>query len=220
VADKCPDEPGIELNNGCPFENPGCCMDNDGDGVSNNVDKCPDLAGSVYNSGCPVDKNNIDKINDKKVELDPNHTNSQIKVLSNNDTIRNVLTSRDQLNKVMENKTVIKELNVYFDSDQSNISTTEQEKFDKFMEDIKKQGASVTFIVVGNTDRDGSLDYNLILSKKRAETLMRKIVDAGYLEQKVTVYYYGEEKSLYKGSYSDEQKRLDRKVQIKVIKGN
>ena len=220
VADKCPDEPGIELNNGCPFENPGCCMDNDGDGVSNNVDKCPDLAGSVYNNGCPVDKNNIDKINDKKVELDPNHTNSQIKVLSNNDTIRNVLTSRDQLNKVMENKTVIKELNVYFDSDQSNISTTEQEKFDKFMADIKKQGVSVTFIVVGNTDRDGSLDYNLILSKKRAETLMRKIVDAGYLEQKVTVYYYGEEKSLYKGSYSEEQKRMDRKVQIKVIKGN
>ena len=120
----------------------------------------------------------------------------------------------------MENKTVIKELNVYFDSDESNISTTEQEKFDKFMADIKKQGASVTFIVVGNTDRDGSLDYNLILSKKRAETLMRKIVDAGYLEQKVTVYYYGEDKALYKGSYNEEQKRMDRKVQIKVIKGN
>jgi hypothetical protein len=98
VADKCPDEPGVELNNGCPFENPGCCMDNDGDGVSNNVDECPDFAGSVYNKGCPIDSININKINlqEQKTIFDPNNTKEQIKVLTNNDTIRNYITSVEE----------------------------------------------------------------------------------------------------------------------------
>lgn len=220
AADKCPDQPGIELNNGCPFENPGCCMDNDGDGVSNNADKCPDHAGSVYNDGCPIDKNNINNINldDKKEQLDPNHTEAQMKVLSNNDTIRNLITSKEQLNKVFDNKTIMRETSLYFDVDQANLTTAQQEKFNRFMKDVEAEKGNISFIVVGYTDRDGSLDYNLILSKKRAETVMRKIVDAGYFETKVKVYYYGESKSLYKGSYSDEQKRMDRKVEIKVIK--
>jgi outer membrane protein OmpA-like peptidoglycan-associated protein len=220
VADKCPDVPGIELNNGCPFENPGCCMDNDGDGVTNNVDKCPDLAGSVYNNGCPIDQNNINKINlnERKEDLDPNHAESQMKVLSNKDTIRNFLTSKEQLEKVFIDKTVMKDVTLYFDVDQATLIPAEQEKFGKFMKDIKAQKDNVSFIVIGYTDRDGSLDYNLILSKKRAETVMRKIVDSGFDEENVKVYYYGEGKSLYKGSYTDEQKRLDRKVEIKVIR--
>lgn len=220
AADKCPDEAGIELNNGCPFVFPDYCTDMDGDGLPDKADKCPSLAGSVYNYGCPVDKNNIDHINlnDKKEQLDPNHTEAQIKVLSNNDTIRNLITSKEQLDKVFDNKTIMRETNLYFDVDQATLIPAQQEKFNKFMKDVEAEKGNVSFIVVGYTDRDGSLDYNLILSKKRAESVMRKIVDAGYSETKVKVYYYGESKSLYKGSYTDEQKRMDRKVVIKVIK--
>ena len=219
AADQCPDVPGIELNNGCPFENPGCCMDNDGDGVSNNVDKCPDHAGSVYNDGCPVDQSNIDKINlqDKKEELDPNHTGEQIRVIGKNDTIRNLFTSKAELNKMISKKNVIKDMSVFFEHDQSNISTTEHQSLMKFVDDYLKD-KSVSIMVVGYTDRDGSLDYNLVLSRKRAETVMRKLVDAGFPENKITVYYYGETKSLHKGSYTEEQKRQDRRVDIKIIK--
>ena len=39
-------------------------------------------------------------------------------------------------------------------------------------------------MVIGNTDRDGSLDYNLILSKKRAEAVKRKLIDAGIDEER------------------------------------
>jgi outer membrane protein OmpA-like peptidoglycan-associated protein len=219
VADQCPDVPGIELNNGCPFENPGCCMDNDGDGVSNNVDKCPDHAGSVYNDGCPVDNSNLNKINlqDNKEELDPNHTGEQIRVIGKNDTISNLFTSKTELNKMIAKKNVIKDMSVYFDHDQSNISETEHAQLMKFVNDYLKD-KSVSIMVVGLTDRDGSLDYNLVLSRKRAETVMRKLVDAGFPENKITVYYYGETKSLHKGSYTEEQKKQDRRVDIKIIK--
>jgi OOP family OmpA-OmpF porin len=75
-------------------------------------------------------------------------------------------------------------------------------------------------MVIGNTDRDGSLDYNLILSKKRAEAVKRKLIDAGIDEEMITFYYYGEEKSLQKESYTAEQKRMDRRVDIIVTKAD
>jgi outer membrane protein OmpA-like peptidoglycan-associated protein len=220
AADKCPDEAGIELNNGCPFEFPDYCSDSDGDGIPDKADKCPQEAGSVYYFGCPINNNNINNINlnEKKEQIDPNHTEAQIKVLSNNDTIRNLITSREQLNKVFNDKTIMRETNLYFDVDQANLIPTQQEKFNLFINDVEVEKEKISFVVIGYTDRDGSLDYNLILSKKRAETVMRKIVDAGFSETKVKVYYYGERKTLYKGSYTDEQKQMDRKVEIKVIK--
>ena len=46
--------------------------------------------------------------------------------------------------------------------------------FDDFysnLNNIYKNEKEITLMVIGNTDRDGSLDYNLILSKKRAEAV-------------------------------------------------
>jgi len=166
-----------------------------------------------------VDNSNLNKINlqDNKEELDPNHTGEQIRVIGKNDTISNLFTSKTELNKMIAKKNVIKDMSVYFDHDQSNISETEHAQLMKFVNDYLKD-KSVSIMVVGLTDRDGSLDYNLVLSRKRAETVMRKLVDAGFPENKITVYYYGETKSLHKGSYTEEQKKQDRRVDIKIIK--
>lgn len=218
MADKCPDVPGIELNNGCPFENPGCCMDNDGDGVSNNADKCPDHAGSVYNDGCPIDSLNINKINlqDQKTKFDPNNTGEQIKILKNNDTIRNFITTRDELNKIYASKNIVKEHVVHFNVDQATMTAEEIMMFDQFFS-LLGYNDNLSLMVVGNTDRDGSLDYNLVLSKKRAETVKRKLVEYGFPADKIVLYYFGEEKSLHKGTYTAEQKKMDRRVEIKII---
>ena len=64
--------------------------------------------------------------------------------------------------------------------------------------------------------RESKVD-NLVLSKKRAETVQRKITDLGYESNLITVYYYGETKALYKENFTAEQKRLDRKVSIMVV---
>ncbi len=218
MADQCPDVPGIELNNGCPFENPGCCMDNDGDGVSNNADKCPDHAGSVYNDGCPIDSLNINKIKlqDQKSKLDPNHAGEQIRVLKNNDTIRNLITSQEELSKLLKSKNILREHNVYFEHDQATLTDDELRLFDQFFREAS-YADGVSLMVIGHTDKDGSLDYNLILSKKRAETVKRKLIEYGFPADKIELYYFGETKSLHKGSYSKEQKRMDRRVEIKLV---
>lgn len=218
MVDQCPDVPGIEFNNGCPLENPGCCMDNDGDGVTNNADKCPDHAGSVYNDGCPIDSLNINQIRlqEQKEKFDPNHTREQIKVLKNNDTIRNLITTQEDLKRLIDSKNIIEEHNVYFEHDQATLTDAELRLFDQFFQKVS-YAEGLSLMVIGHTDKDGSLDYNLVLSKKRAETVKRKLIEYGYPADQIELYYYGEAKSLHKGSYTKEQKRMDRRVEIKVI---
>ncbi len=221
AADRCPDVPGIELNNGCPFENPGCCMDNDGDGVSNNVDKCPDFAGSVYNNGCPIDSTNINSINLKegKNELDANNTayqSNEIEVKVT-DARKDFISSEKELNELFEGMDVIDEVTLYFDFDQATLIDEEQQKLYSFYKTIARD-TSLSIMILGFTDKDGSLDYNLTLSKKRAETVKRKLTDLGFTRKRITVYYYGETKLIHSGSYTKEMKKEDRKVEIRLVK--
>jgi len=45
-ADTCPDQPGLDVSNGCP--------DRDLDGVPDSADSCPDTAGLPSSGGCPA----------------------------------------------------------------------------------------------------------------------------------------------------------------------
>ena len=220
AADRCPDVPGIELNNGCPFENQGCCNDDDGDGVSNKTDRCPGVSGSVYNNGCPVDSTNINKIklNEEKEKKDANNTGQQVKDNPKVDQRNQLVTSKVEMDGILADKKIIKEISVYFDVDQATLTDLEQLKLDKFAKSFPKN-EKLEIVLIGYTDQDGSLDYNLILSKKRAETIKRKLVDFyGFDEKNLSVYYYGETKSIHKGSYTEEMKQADRKVELKLVR--
>ncbi|MBI1838184.1 MAG: OmpA family protein [Flavobacteriia bacterium] len=220
AADRCPDIPGIELNNGCPFENHGCCLDDDGDGVSNNLDRCPGVSGSVYNNGCPIDSTNIIKLKlqEEKEMKDANNTGQQVKDNPTIDLRKQLVTSKEEMDKILADKDIIKNLAVYFDVDQATLTDIEQKKLDNFVKSFPKK-LKLTIVLIGYTDKDGSLDYNLILSKKRAETIQRKLIEYyGFTAVDIVVYYYGETKSIHKGSYTEEMKQADRKVEIKLVR--
>lgn len=220
AADRCPDVPGVELNNGCPLENEGCCLDSDGDGILNEKDKCPDEAGSFYNSGCPIDSSNINNINlqEEKERIDANNTNQQTIDNPTIDLRDQLITSRDELDSVLAGKNIIKNLALYFDTDEASFTDAERLKMDNLFKRLPKN-ERYEIVLVGNTDRDGSLDYNLQLSKRRAETVKRKLVYFyKFDESKISVYYYGETKSIHGGDYTDEMKKADRRVDLKLIK--
>jgi outer membrane protein OmpA-like peptidoglycan-associated protein len=220
AADRCPDVPGVELNNGCPLENEGCCLDADGDGILNEKDKCPDVPGSFYNEGCPIDSSNIDNINlrDEKEKIDANNTNQQTIDNPTIDLRDQLITSRSELDSVLQGKNVIKNLALYFDVDEASLRDAERLKLKNMIDRLPKN-ERYAFVLVGNTDRDGSLDYNLLLSKRRAETVKRKLVDFYKFDaDKISVYYYGEAKSIHSGDYTDELKQADRRVDVKLIK--
>lgn len=220
AADRCPDVPGVELNNGCPMEIKGCCQDEDGDGVTNEADKCPQVAGSVYNSGCPIDSANINKINlqNQKEQKDANNTGQQVKENPPIDPRKDLITSQDELAALLADKKVIRNHNVFFDVDEATITDEEQKRLDAYVKSFPKN-EKLAIILIGYTDRDGSLDYNLALSKRRAETIQRKLADYYKFDEKqISVYYYGETKSIHKGEYTEEMKAADRKVEIKLIR--
>lgn len=216
IADRCPDVPGIELNNGCPFENPGCCMDNDGDGVSNNVDQCPDVSGSVYNNGCPIDSSNIFNINlqEQKEEKDPNHTATKIEEIQESNP-KEVVQDGTQIEKTrIENR--VKTINIYFDVDDATV----EEQYDKEIRELAKdyefvEGGKYKLLIIGHTDNDGSDNYNLILSKKRAETVRRKFENAGVDYDLIEVFYYGEWRPM-KSNDNMQNKRFNRRVEVVV----
>ena len=228
LADRCPDVPGIELNNGCPFENQGCCMDNDGDGISNNVDKCPDVSGSVYNEGCPIDSSNFDKINFDAVKpnIDANHTEVQIE-----DTLQKGSTEVDKGKEnepvliqsledipVMENGKELRKLTVYFDTDQSFMKKDYVRAVNSLIEDVDPmKHKDYIFVVIGHTDNDGSDTYNLLLSKRRAETVKKHLINQGVPEKQIKVYYFGEWQPLYSND-NEEKKSINRRAEIKIIK--
>lgn len=218
AADRCPDVPGVELNNGCPMENPGCCMDNDGDGVSNNVDECPDVAGSVYNKGCPIDEKNIDRINlqEQKEKLDPNHTNQKKEELKKVEKIDSFKEA--QRIEKLEKKEYDDKLNIYFKSDDATVERIYDEQIREFAKkyDFGRDG-KYKVVIAGHTDNDGSTDYNLILSKKRAEVVRRKLEGAGVDYDQVEIYYYGELKPMLSNN-NEENKRLNRRVEVRVYK--
>jgi outer membrane protein OmpA-like peptidoglycan-associated protein len=220
AADRCPDVPGVELNNGCPLENEGCCLDADGDGILNEKDKCPDVPGSFYNSGCPIDSSNINNINlqDEKEKIDANNTNQQAIDNPQIDLRDQLITTRSELDSVLNGKNVIKNLALYFDVDEASLTDAERLKLDNLFKRLPKN-EEYEIVLVGNTDRDGSLDYNLQLSKRRGETVKRKLVYFyKFDEKKISVYYYGETKSIHSGDYTDEMKKADRRVDLKLIK--
>ena len=219
-ADRCPDVPGMELNNGCPIENQGCCNDEDGDGILNEKDKCPSVPGSVYNSGCPIDSSNINSINlqKEKEKVDANNTGQQAVDNPKVDPRDQLLTSKSELDSVLLNKNILKNLSVYFDVDEATLTEDERLALDKYFKTLPRN-ERYEFILIGYTDLDGSLDYNLELSKRRAETVKRKLVDFyKFDENSIKVYYYGETKSIHSGDYTDELKQADRRVDIKLIK--
>lgn len=220
AADRCPDVPGLELNNGCPLEVQSCCLDSDGDGILDEFDECPDVPGSLYNSGCPIDSSNIDRINlqEEKDRVDANNTKQQTIDNPRIDLRNQMISTREELDSILLGKNVIKSLALYFDVDEASLTDAERLKLNNLITRLPKN-ERYAFVLIGNTDRDGSLDYNLLLSKRRAETVKRKLVDFYKLDpNQISVYYYGELKSIHSGDYTDEMKKADRRVDVKLIK--
>lgn len=215
VADQCPDVPGVELNNGCPFEITNCCLDDDGDTVPNSSDKCPTIPGSVYNAGCPIDKDNINNIqlNEVKDTLDANHTAEHVEdiVSPNRDTT--MITTPETITSDFENNNHLTTTNIYFDTDDATIDKVYQNAIDKMVD--KNDNPKLTYVIIGHTDNRGSDNYNLILSKKRAEIVKRALINRGVDSDQIVIYYYGEWKPV-KSNNNVIERKFNRRVEVRI----
>ena len=222
--DECPEEAGPEKTKGCP--------DNDDDGISNNDDKCPDDFGLLENDGCPdTDVDGVIDIEDKCPD-EYGETNNQgcplndkdnDGVLDNDDLCPDVPGSKKNNGCPTDIKVkneIVKTLNSFGE----NINFI-AESFDiigkktiNVLIEIKNlliKNSKINLYIEGYSSSDGSDNYNLMLSKKRAESVKSYLVKIGVDENRLEVIGFGELNPI--GDNDNPMGRsMNRRVQFKL----
>ncbi len=165
AEDGCPmdaeDIDGFEDEDGCPDP------DNDGDGILDADDKCPNEPGPPENDGCPDADRDGDGVPDR-VDNCPDEPG----------TVENQGCQAAQLVVIGEEKLEILE-KVYFRTGSAKLQPRSFVLLDNVAAVLNAHPEIKLIRVEGHTDSTGALKYNMRLSQKRAETVVRYLVGRG-----------------------------------------
>jgi OOP family OmpA-OmpF porin len=192
--DRCPNTPA-----GAKVDQFGCEFDQDGDGVVDRLDMCPNTPHGtpVDAKGCPLDSDGDGVID--SLDKCPN-TPKGDKVDSVGCTI----------------KDEIKLQGVNFATDSAVLVPTSDYVLSYAVDTLKKY-PNIVIEVRGHTDNKGSKKHNLVLSQKRAETVMAYLKDHG-VTNSMTAKGYGEDKPVADNKTADG--RLEnRRVTLRIVSG-
>lgn len=113
------------------------------------------------------------------------------------------------------NVTFNEDAGVHFDTAKSSVKGTSAETLNKLAGIFKEYPKSV-ILIEGHTDSAGPDDYNMNLSKQRAESVTRYLIAQGIDANRFTTKWYGENQP--KGDNSTtEGKAQNRRVELGII---
>ncbi len=122
-----------------------------------------------------------------------------------------VLRDTIYLDKMVVNYNRI--LNVYFSHDSDVPNTFEDIRY---LEQLMKTSSSVRVEISGHTDDLGSAEYNVLLSKRRAEAVKKQLVQSGIDESRISVKGYGSEKPISENK-TREGRQLNRRTEFTIL---
>jgi len=199
--DECPNTPA-----GAPVDAVGCPLDSDGDGVPDYMDNCPNTpAGAPVDAqGCPLDSDG-DGVPDY-MDRCPN-TPAGTEVDRQGCPIPE--PEPEVISYTFED--------VFFNFDSAVLTDEGKARLDEI-------GATLITImdadieVHGHTDATGPEDYNMGLSKRRAEAVRDYLLEnfSGLNANQFTVRQFGEDQPIDTND-TREGRRQNRRVEIKVI---
>ncbi len=178
--DACPHEPGPASNSGCPK-----ISDRDSDGVVDNVDRCPDLPGPKDQHGCPDRDNDgipdhIDKCPDEPgtVENDGCPTKAHVKVV----VTKSAIELREK---------------IHFEFGRATILSKSYPILNQVVATLKQYPEIKKLRIEGHTDNKGSRSYNLRLSHRRAQSVVKYLINQGGIaSERLVAQGFGEDKPL------------------------
>jgi peptidoglycan-associated lipoprotein len=91
---------------------------------------------------------------------------------------------------------------IFFDYDKSVIKANQQSSLKANLA-VLKENKDLYIVLGGHADERGSVEYNLILSAKRAQAVKKQLVNAGIKPSKIIVFAYGKEFPAKKGHGED-----------------
>jgi outer membrane protein OmpA-like peptidoglycan-associated protein len=192
--DKCPDTPGIIRFMGCP--------DTDGDGIQDSEDQCPTVPGVREYRGCPPVKKDTDKdgIYDDE-DVCPNEPG-----IPENHGCPPVLKMKEAIEEVIKN--------LNFDFAKATIRETSYPSLNKLAVQLR-QNPGYKLVIEGHTDNVGDDDFNLQLSRDRADAVRTYLVQWGITPDRITTNGFGETKPVATNT-TDEGRQMNRRVDFTV----
>ncbi len=201
TTDACPTEPedadGFEDDNGCPDP------DNDGDGVLDADDQCRDVAGTAAAQGCP-DRDG-DGITDR-VDNCPDEAG----------TAEHQGCTAPQRVVIQEGRLEILD-KVFFRTNRDVIQRRSFALLDNVATILNNHPEIEHIRVEGHTDARGDHDYNVALSQRRAEAVVRYLVEHGVTESRLEAVGYGPDRPRVQDATTDEQHSENRRVEFNIV---
>ncbi len=189
--DLCPEVKGTTATDGCP--------DDDGDGIKNSVDLCPAFAGTTEFGGCP--DSDGDGIIDKEDDCP---------------TLQGIRPNKGcpEIDAEVKRKMDIIFQNLLFATNSANIDPTSLDDLDELVK-IMEEDQDLRLSIEGHTDSRGDNDYNLELSRLRAEAVKSYLVQGGISADRVTAIGYGETRPLTSNNTA-EGRLKNRRVELNL----
>ncbi|HYC40219.1 MAG TPA: OmpA family protein [Chitinophagaceae bacterium] len=224
LQDKCPDVPGNMVSSGCPV------ADIDSDGVYDNEDRCPSEAGPKKYNGCPVPDTDKDGVNDEE-DMCPTRAGygryagcpipdgDGDGVDDESDHCPYHKGTQEQKGCPVVTEKVIEEVNmaarqIHFEKGAAELLSESRKVLDELAK-LLSEYPQIKLQIEGHTSNDGTLDANMKLSQKRAETVKNYLHSRGISEHRLNARGYGPTQPLSRGA-SEAEKARNRRVELKL----
>jgi OmpA-OmpF porin, OOP family len=215
--DDCPDEPGLPQFKGCP--------DRDGDGIPDKDDECPDVPGLAKFNGCPdTDEDGVPDHKDKcpntpkgcpvdehGCPLDSDGDG----VIDCEDKCPTVPGPASNQGCPLEWEDLVIPT-IYFDFDKATLKPEGIAELDKLVDKILAS-KEYNLVIGGHTCDIGTSNYNMELSEKRAQAVVKYLLSKGVNNAYVGSNNYGEDKPAVSNTSIDNRKQ-NRRAEFEVAK--
>lgn len=202
--DGCPTEPedkdSFEDADGCPDP------DNDGDGVLDVDDRCPMEPGIEAAQGCTPS----DRDNDTVIDKEDNCPDEPGKVEYQGCNTRQLVSLQDGQLAIMDI--------VHFKTNKDVILPKSFELLNNVAQVLSSHTDITQIRIEGHTDDRGPDAYNKDLSQRRAESVLRYLVERGVVAERLEAMGYGEERPV-ETNETNEGRSANRRVEFKILEG-
>lgn len=214
--DDCPDEPGDPKFNGCP--------DKDGDGIPDKDDDCPDVPGLAKFKGCPdTDEDGVPDPKDKCPDT-PKGCPVDADGCPLDSDGDGVIDCQDKCpteagpasNNGCPDWAELVIPTIYFDFDKAVLKDEGKAELDKLVETLNTS-KEYNLVIGGHTCNIGDENYNMKLSEKRAQAVVKYLLSKGVNNAYVGSNNYGEEKPAVENS-SMKNRKMNRRAEFEVAK--
>lgn len=104
----------------------------------------------------------------------------------------------------------------YFEYDKTSMIDSYEAEF-KYIYDFINEDSTSTVKITGYTDERGAVDYNLRLSKERANVVYKRLVKMGIKSKRLKYEGAGKSNPIIVGAQTEEEHQQNRRVEIKKI---